>query len=172
MHIELRRLIRWYWSEPVGLTDVCQWPPSFGPTAGLCTLDKCCCHQSPPPSTFDQPPHQLSAFLSPFPILSLLRCITYVHASTLFPVPPLSFPYISVPYSFLPVIRSWRPPAGVNGGESHPWVSGCISSLRCSPASNEEGHCQKPASRCARHTQGHNEQGCMNKGKSKNKTKM
>lgn len=89
---------------------------------------------------------------------SLLCFITYVHSSALSPppsptsLPPLWFLYISAPYSFPPVIRSWRPPAGVNGGENQPWVSGCISSLRYSPASNEDRHCQNPASRCARHT--------------------
>lgn len=76
----------------------------------------------------------------------------------LLPSLPSCFPYISVPYSFPPVIRSWWPPAGVNGGENQPWVSRCISSLRCSLASNEDGHCQNPVSRCARHTWGHNEQ--------------
>lgn len=71
-------------------------------------------------------------------------------------IPPL-FPNISVPSSFPPVIRSRWPPAGVNGGENQPEVSGCISSLRCSLAGNEDGHCQNPLSCCARHTRGHNE---------------
>lgn len=70
--------------------------------------------------------------------------------------PPLSSllvsAYISVLYSFPLIIRSWQPPAGDNRGENQPWMSGCISSLRCLPASNEDKHCQNPASRCARHT--------------------
>lgn len=129
--------------------------------AGLCTPDKCCCHPHPqhlrPPLSSS---HCSGIPLSCPPFLPSF--ITYVHPpapspptslhSPPPPCPPLLFPYISLPYSFPPVIRSWRPPAGVNGGENRPWVSGCISSLRCSPASNEDGHCQNPASRCARHT--------------------
>lgn len=149
---------------------VCQWPPSLGPTAaGLCTPDKCCCHQRTRPPTasiYDHPPSSSCCFALPLSCPPSLLCfITYVQSSALSPpppllpsFPPLLFPYISVPYSFPPVIRSWRPPAGVNGGENQPWVSGCISSLRCSTASNEDGHCQNPASRSARHTWGHNEQ--------------
>ncbi|CAB1432536.1 unnamed protein product [Pleuronectes platessa] len=57
---------------------------------------------------------------------------------------PLVSPRNSVPYSSAPVIRSWRPPAGVNGGEHRLGVSGCISSLRCLSSSNEDGHCQTP----------------------------
>lgn len=57
--------------------------------------------------------------------------------------PPL-FPNISVPSSFPPVIRSRWPPAGVNGGENQPEVSGCISSLRCSLAVMRTGTVKAP----------------------------
>lgn len=108
------------------------------------------------------PLHHPATLLSPFLPSSLSPS---VHPLYIYPIlcpflsrrlPPL-FPCISVPSSFPPVIRSRWPPAGVNGGENQPKVSGCISSLRCSLASNEDGHCQNHISRCARHTWGHNE---------------
>lgn len=115
------------------------------------------------------PLHHLPALLSRFPVLPLSFGTSPISIPLPFsprhPLPhsfppslPPRFPYFPVPSSSPPVIRSWWPPAGVNGGENQPWVSGCISSLRCSPASNEDGHCQNSASCCARHTWGHNEQ--------------
>lgn len=114
------------------------------------------------------PLHHTATFLSPFFFPSFLPLS--FSASSIYPIlcpflslllllllPAPLFPYISVPSSFPPVIRSRWPPAGVNGGENQPKVSGCISSLRCSLASNEDGHCQSPVSCCARHTWGHNE---------------
>ena len=146
---------------------VYQCPQSLGPTAaGLCTPDKCCCH--PHPLHLRPPPSSSHCFGLPLSCPPFrLSFITYT--STLLPRPPppphspclpspLVSPRNSVPYSSAPVIRSWRPPAGVNGGENRLWVSGCISSLRCLSSSNEDGHCQTPTSRCARHTWGHNEQ--------------
>lgn len=48
---------------------VCQWTPSLGPTAaGLCTPDKCCCHQR------TRPPHR--QHLWPPPFIILLLCST------------------------------------------------------------------------------------------------
>lgn len=74
--ITVRRLYR----------SACQWPPSFGPTAaGLCTPDKCCCHQTPP--------HIISDLLLFCPSF-LLFFITYVHSFALSPRPlpsPLVF---------------------------------------------------------------------------------
>lgn len=116
---------------------------------------------SAPRASLATPLHHLAALLSPLPVLPLSPMSIPLPSpplTLLQPPPPLLFPHIPAPYSSPPVIRSWRPPAGVNGGENQPWVSGCISSLRCSLASNEDGHCQNPASRCARLTWGHNEQ--------------
>lgn len=105
----------------------------------------------------------LSHFLPPSSLSPLVHHL-YIQSSALSSLsssssflPAPLFPYISVPSSFPPVIRSRWPPAGVNGGENQPKVSGCISSLRCSLASNEDGHCQSPVSCYARHTWGHNE---------------
>lgn len=131
---------------------VCQWPPSLDPMAsGLCTPDKCCCHQPPKPL---RPPPFIIPLLCSTHFLSSLSPVLHHLCPFLCPFsppsfPPLLFPFISVPYSFPTVIRSWQPPTGVNRGENQPWVSGCISSLRCLPASNEGGRCQNPTSRCA-----------------------
>lgn len=162
------------------LRAMCQWPPSLGLTAaGLCSPDKCCCHQ-PHQAIPTTPVHHLNALLPPFPALSFsfaslpmyitlpfLLYISFYSYSHPLLFPPFLFPFISVLYSFPFVIRSWRPHAGDYGGRNQPRVSGCTSSLRCSLANNEDGHRQNPVSHCARHTWGHNEQYILLKGKKK-----
>lgn len=131
---------------------VCQWPPSLGPTAaGLCTPDKRLWYQ-PPTRQLRLTPSSSSYFtLAFFPSFrSPLVHPLYMQSSALSSPttapsfhPPL-FPNISVPSSFPPVIRSRWPPAGVNGGENQPEVSGCISSLRCSLAVMRTGTVKAP----------------------------
>lgn len=113
--------------------------------------------------SYHYPLSSSNCFPLPFPVLPPSFALSPIclprlplHSHSL-PFPPLLFLHISSLYSFPPVIRSWRPPADVNGGASQPGMSGWISSLRCSPASNEDGLCQNPNSCWARHRWGHNE---------------
>lgn len=71
------------------------------------------------------PPHPrftVSVLCSPsFPVLPFPFGASPTPHPRLCPfLPPPLFSYIHVPSSFPPVIRSWWPPGGVNGGENQP----------------------------------------------------